>query len=53
MPHGGSINVSCRNIILNDETTLPLKKGRYVEISIKDAGMGIKKEDLVKIFGYN
>jgi two-component system, cell cycle sensor histidine kinase and response regulator CckA len=50
MPRGGSIDVSAKNIILDQRNTLNLPKGEYVEISVKDSGVGIPEEHLQKIF---
>ena len=50
MPEGGSLNISCENLIVNHGTSLPLKEGKYVKISLADSGIGIPKEYLVKVF---
>jgi CheY-like chemotaxis protein len=50
MPEGGIIGVNAENFIVRIDTTLPLQKGNYVKISIKDQGIGIPKEYLSKIF---
>lgn len=49
MPDGGTVEVECKNIILDgSSTTLP--QGRYILISIKDYGSGISQENMKKIF---
>jgi len=53
MPQGGTIRASAENIVMRtdgDSGLLPLKRGRFVKISIKDEGGGIPKEYLHKIF---
>ncbi|OGP35732.1 MAG: hypothetical protein A2X87_07085 [Deltaproteobacteria bacterium GWC2_42_51] len=49
MPEGGIVEVRCENTII-EEDTVSLKKGRYVNILVKDYGGGIAKENLQKIF---
>jgi two-component system cell cycle sensor histidine kinase/response regulator CckA len=50
MPEGGIIEIRFENIINAGDSVLPLKRGEYVKISIKDNGMGIAKEHLPRIF---
>ncbi|MBI5640054.1 MAG: response regulator [Nitrospirae bacterium] len=50
MPQGGTINISCENTTLNEAGNIPLKKGRYLKITIRDEGIGIPRECLGKIF---
>ncbi len=50
MPKGGIVRVSCRNMEVGDDDVLVLKAGRYVEICIKDQGVGIPPQYLDKIF---
>jgi PAS domain S-box-containing protein len=50
MPDGGTINVSCKNIAVGVDTSVNLKKGKYIQLLIKDQGIGIQKEYLEKIF---
>lgn len=50
MSEGGVIKVSTENITIGSENFLPLKDGKYINISIEDQGSGIPEEDLQKIF---
>jgi len=50
MPNGGTIAVQARNSIVWPEHAPPTETGAYVQVSIRDQGVGIAKEDLQKIF---
>ena len=51
MPEGGTIQLSCRNILGDDSTNSHLVPGQhYVAISIADSGGGIPADHLDKIF---
>jgi PAS domain S-box-containing protein len=50
MPVGGSIEITARNIVVNENEDSNIVKGDYVLISIGDQGIGIPKELLSRIF---
>jgi signal transduction histidine kinase/sensor domain CHASE-containing protein/ActR/RegA family two-component response regulator len=50
MPKGGNIQIDAKDIELEEGSDVPLPVGRYVMITIKDTGMGIPQNILVKIF---
>jgi PAS domain S-box-containing protein len=50
MPQGGMVRVVCRNVVAKPGTEPPLKEGRYVELTIRDQGIGIPKEHLPRVF---
>lgn len=50
MPEGGELVIGARNFVADEYCTLPLEKGKYVEVTFKDQGTGIRKEHLHKIF---
>ncbi|MFQ5583527.1 MAG: PAS domain S-box protein, partial [Calditrichia bacterium] len=50
MPRGGQISVTCRNVSLEEGEIIPLKKGNYIKISMKDQGIGIPETHLSRIF---
>jgi PAS domain S-box-containing protein len=50
MPGGGSIGVMARNVSLGENEHASLARGNYVKVSFKDAGIGIPKEILPRIF---
>jgi PAS domain S-box-containing protein len=50
MPSGGKIEVSAQNISLSEKQHATLAAGNYVELAIKDQGIGIPKEFLPRIF---
>jgi PAS domain S-box-containing protein len=50
MPDGGTIRVEAENIVIGPGDGLPLRKGEYIKIAIRDTGVGIPAVDLPKIF---
>jgi CheY-like chemotaxis protein len=50
MPGGGTIKIRVENVVTGPEDSLPLKKGKYIKISITDEGVGIPEKHLPKIF---
>jgi CheY-like chemotaxis protein len=51
MLEGGRVEITARNVHLPHNDSLPgLQKGRYVQISIKDSGMGISEQYIARIF---
>jgi PAS domain S-box-containing protein len=50
MPHGGTIMIRGENLLVEANSNLPLVAGQYVKISLKDQGLGITEEYLLKIF---
>ena len=50
MPEGGTVNISAKNTLLGKESSLPLKEGRYVNLTVTDHGIGVPKGQLQKIF---
>ena len=50
MPNGGTFEVSARNISFSVKEHVSLDAGNYVKLSIKDQGIGISKEFLLRIF---
>ncbi|WP_457573222.1 hybrid sensor histidine kinase/response regulator [Desulfolithobacter sp.] len=50
MPSGGTIRISACNYTVQDDTSLPLRPGRYVQITVEDQGTGIPPEHLDRIF---
>ncbi|MDG5816711.1 PAS domain S-box protein [Chitinispirillales bacterium ANBcel5] len=50
MPDGGSIDVKAKNVTIKHKEHNILPSGNYVEISIKDYGIGIPKEIMDRIF---
>jgi two-component system cell cycle sensor histidine kinase/response regulator CckA len=50
MPEGGLIEIQFKNITVAKNNVIGLGEGEYVQISIKDHGIGIPKGDLPKIF---
>jgi PAS domain S-box-containing protein len=50
MPKGGILHIRAKNTTIKRKGALPLAKGKYVEITIEDHGIGIPKEHLDRIF---
>jgi PAS domain S-box-containing protein len=50
MPDGGTIDVTCRDVLLSTSDVLPLPEGRYVKVTVQDHGLGIPRDHLEKIF---
>ena len=50
MPEGGKIEFHAESTAIGAENTLQLSPGEYVRISIRDTGLGIKRENLSRIF---
>ncbi|HXX80825.1 MAG TPA: ATP-binding protein, partial [Thermodesulfovibrionales bacterium] len=50
MPEGGTIVITARNVPKSNHEHPQLEKGRYVEVSIRDSGIGIPQNYLQKIF---
>ncbi len=50
MPQGGLLTISTANIAIPNNSDFGLVPDNYVQISIQDTGIGIKKGNIVKIF---
>ena len=50
MPEGGQIEFHAESATIGAENILQLSSGRYVRISIRDTGHGIKRENLSRVF---
>ena len=45
-----SSNVPAENVAIERKAKIPIKKGKYVKITIKDTGTGIPNKNIPKIF---
>jgi two-component system cell cycle sensor histidine kinase/response regulator CckA len=50
MPDGGLVRISAENTVVGPEHGLPLTNGKFVKVSIADAGIGIPQEFIQRIF---
>jgi two-component system cell cycle sensor histidine kinase/response regulator CckA len=53
MPQGGTVTISARNIEVDEKNasqSLPFKSGKYVQVAVKDEGVGIPRDHLERIF---
>ena len=50
MPEGGTVTIDAANYVVKKEMALPLKPGKYIQITVTDEGVGIPDEFLQRIF---
>lgn len=50
MPHGGTVRIAARNVLLEDGSGALLPPGRYIKVTVADRGTGISDEIATKIF---
>jgi CheY-like chemotaxis protein len=50
MPRGGTIGIGAYDVVVEPGDPLELTPGRYVRITVQDAGVGIAPHDLSRIF---
>ena len=50
MENNGKINIIAENHIIPHDTTIPLKSGKYIKITIQDFGKGISEDIIKNIF---
>ena len=50
MPHGGTVRVRARNVVVEENAKPALKPGRYIKVTISDRGPGISEDLRTKIF---
>ncbi len=50
MPRGGTIQITAANTVIDENSQIPLKPGRYVQVAIRDQGVGIPPEYLSRVF---
>jgi PAS domain S-box-containing protein len=50
MPSGGTLEIAAKNRMIKPREYPGLEKGRYIEIALRDSGIGISEEHLPKIF---
>jgi two-component system, cell cycle sensor histidine kinase and response regulator CckA len=53
MPEGGHVRIETRNVEVREgssEKVLPVRPGRYVQLSVSDTGIGMDKQTVARIF---
>jgi signal transduction histidine kinase/ActR/RegA family two-component response regulator len=50
MPKGGHMDVEAREVEVRHGMDAELKPGRYVEMRVRDRGMGISRDNMAKLF---
>ncbi|WP_163338921.1 ATP-binding protein [Desulfopila sp. IMCC35008] len=50
MPEGGDLLVTAKKTVVDNDNLMSLNPGEYVEVTVKDSGVGIQEKDLTHIF---
>lgn len=50
MPEGGAVEIRAGNTVVAEGSSLPLRSGEYIKLSITDHGGGIPPKDLLRIY---
>jgi PAS domain S-box-containing protein len=50
MPSGGRITVAAENVTVDSDSTVPLPRGHYVRLTVRDQGAGIPRDLRPRIF---
>jgi PAS domain S-box-containing protein len=50
MPHGGTVRVRARNVVVDNQASISLASGNYIKMSVADRGPGVPEELATKIF---
>jgi PAS domain S-box-containing protein len=54
MPRGGRLTVHTRNVVVDDsekiQSSVPMPPGHYVQLSVRDTGIGMDEATLARIF---
>lgn len=50
MPKGGEIKIRASNLHVHANSVLPLRSGRYIQVSVEDTGIGIAADKIDRIF---
>jgi two-component system cell cycle sensor histidine kinase/response regulator CckA len=50
MPEGGIIKIKLENVVVKEDSLIPLNAGKYIKMNITDKGLGIAEKHLPKIF---
>lgn len=50
VPEGGIVGIEATNEIIGPDELPPLTAGKYTRVAVRDSGMGIQPEHLLKIF---
>lgn len=50
MPDGGVVGVCAENVLLGPEDGIPAATGKYIKITVRDHGVGIRAEHLSRIY---
>lgn len=50
MPEGGDLQVTAKKTVIGDDNLMSLNAGDYIEVTVKDSGVGIQEKDLPYIF---
>ncbi|MCB2180455.1 MAG: transporter substrate-binding domain-containing protein [Desulfobulbaceae bacterium] len=50
MPHGGVVDITAENVVIEPGSEISLPPGIYIQLSIRDTGIGISEKHLASIF---
>ena len=50
MPDGGVVGVCAENVLLGPEDGIPAAAGKYIKLTVRDHGVGIRAEHLARIY---
>lgn len=50
MPEGGELLVTAKKTVIDNDNLMSLSAGDYIEVTVKDTGVGIQEKDLPHIF---
>ena len=50
MPEGGTVEIECKNVEVDEDWDIDLEPGKYIQISVRDEGEGIEEDEIGRIF---
>jgi PAS domain S-box-containing protein len=50
MPRGGTVWISAQNVRVDEKSSIALASDNYVQVSVRDEGVGVPKNDIPRLF---